>query len=108
MREMLTAYLYTTAPRYRSYAQKILTAEAVAPVQADAPPFYGDNPVDPLTPREIEVLQAMAAGFSNRQIAQQLILAEGTVKFYVHSVLEKLGVHSRTQAILEAKKQNLI
>ncbi len=54
------------------------------------------------------MLQAMAAGFSNRQIAQQLILAEGTVKFYVHSVLEKLGVHSRTQAILEAKKQNLI
>ena len=61
-----------------------------------------------MTAREIEILQAMAEGFSNHQIAEKFILAEGTVKFYVHAVLEKLGVHNRTQAVLEAKKQKII
>jgi LuxR family maltose regulon positive regulatory protein len=50
----------------------------------------------------------MAEGLSNRQIANQLILSEGTVKFYVHAVLEKLRVHNRTQAIIQAKERNLI
>jgi LuxR family maltose regulon positive regulatory protein len=50
----------------------------------------------------------MAEGLSNNQIAEKLILAEGTIKFYVHSVLEKLGVHNRTQAVMEAKKIKLI
>ncbi len=64
--------------------------------------------VEPLTVREVEILQAMAEGLSNRQIAGKFVLAEGTVKFYVHAVLEKLGVHNRTQAVIEAKKQKII
>jgi len=63
---------------------------------------------DPLTAREMEILLAMAEGLSNRQIAEKFILAEGTVKFYVHAVLAKLGVHNRTQAVVEAKKQGMI
>jgi DNA-binding NarL/FixJ family response regulator len=48
-------------------------------------------------------LRLLAAGLFNRQIAERLILSEGTVKFYAHAVMEKLGVHSRTQAILIAR-----
>jgi DNA-binding NarL/FixJ family response regulator len=66
------------------------------------------NPVEPLTAREMDVLRLMAEGCSNSQIAEKLILAEGTVKFYVHAVLAKLGVHNRTKAVVEAKKQEII
>ncbi len=56
----------------------------------------------------MDVLRLMAAGYSNRQIAEQLVLAEGTVKFHVHSILEKIQVNSRTQAILKAKEMRLV
>jgi LuxR family transcriptional regulator, maltose regulon positive regulatory protein len=79
--------------------QIIATQERVSPT--------GDL-VEPLTLRELDVLRLMVAGFSNRQIAEKLVIAEGTVKFYVHAVLEKLQVHSRTQAIALAKERNLI
>jgi LuxR family maltose regulon positive regulatory protein len=105
--EMLAAYIKTTAPTGRSYAQKIINTAAVSG-QAGSAMVLDSNLTDPLTPREIDILQGMAQGLSNREIAQQLILAEGTVKFYVHAVLEKLGVHTRTQAILEAKKLKII
>jgi DNA-binding NarL/FixJ family response regulator len=64
--------------------------------------------VDPLTPRELEVLRLVAAGLSNRQIAAKLVLSEGTIKFYMHAIMQKLGVHSRTQALLIAREQNLV
>jgi LuxR family maltose regulon positive regulatory protein len=56
-----------------------------------------------LTPRERDVLHLLAKGCSNRQIAEKLFLSEGTVKFYVHRILQKLGVQSRTQAIVRAR-----
>jgi LuxR family maltose regulon positive regulatory protein len=71
-------------------------------------PGTGEGLVEPLTSREIEILQAMAEGLSNHQIADKYILAEGTVKFYVHAILAKLGVHNRTQAVIEAKKLKVI
>jgi LuxR family maltose regulon positive regulatory protein len=64
--------------------------------------------IEPLTPRELEVLRLVATGCSNKQIAAKLFLAEGTVKFYMHSIMEKLGVHSRTQALVIAREQSLI
>jgi LuxR family maltose regulon positive regulatory protein len=64
--------------------------------------------VDPLTPRELEVLGLVAAGLSNRQIAEKLFLSEGTVKFYMHAIMQKLGVHSRTQALRAAREQSLV
>jgi LuxR family maltose regulon positive regulatory protein len=68
----------------------------------------GGGLAEPLTAREIEILQAMAEGCSNHQIAERFVLADGTVKFYVHAVLEKMGVHNRTQAVIEAKKRRMI
>jgi DNA-binding NarL/FixJ family response regulator len=60
-----------------------------------------DRP-DPLSPREIEILRLLAGGYSNREIADALGTAEGTVKNQVSSILSKLGVRDRTRAVLKA------
>ena len=59
------------------------------------------DPHDPLTEREIEVLRLVAGGYSNREIADGLHLAEGTVKNHISSILSKLGVRDRTRAVLK-------
>ena len=59
----------------------------------------GDPIVDPLTPREREVLQLAAEGLANKQIALALRISEHTVKFHLSSLYTKLGVTSRTEAI---------
>jgi DNA-binding NarL/FixJ family response regulator len=64
--------------------------------------------VEPLTTREVEVLEQMAAGLSNRQIAQALGISEHTVKFHVSAVLGKLGVSSRSAAIRHGLRQGLV
>ncbi len=61
-----------------------------------------------LTEREREVLQWLAQGASNEVIAQQLNITVGTVKAYLTSIFEKLGVNSRTQAALQALKLGLV
>ncbi len=61
-----------------------------------------------LTGRENEVLQLLAAGLSNREIASELVVAEGTVKSHLHNIFGKLDVRSRAQAILRAKELGLI
>jgi len=58
--------------------------------------------VEPLTPRETEVLRLMAAAYTNREIAEALGTAEGTVKIHVSKILAKLGARDRTQAVLRA------
>jgi DNA-binding NarL/FixJ family response regulator len=61
-----------------------------------------------LTAREREVLGCLAEGRSNRQIAEQLIITEATVKGYVSSLLEKLGASSRLEAIVRAGRDGLL
>ncbi len=63
---------------------------------------------EPLTPRETEVLRLLASGFTNRQIAEALFLAEGTVKNHISTVLAKLGVKDRTRAVLRALHLGLL
>ncbi len=60
-----------------------------------------DRP-DPLTERETEILRLMAGGYSNKEIASSLGVAEGTVKNHVSNILSKLGVRDRTRAVLKA------
>ena len=57
---------------------------------------------EPLTPRETEILRLLSSGFSNREIAESLFLAEGTVKNHISTLLGKLGVKDRTRAVLRA------
>lgn len=63
---------------------------------------------DPLTTRELEILRLMARGCSNREIADILVITEGTVKNYVSNVLSKLGVRDRTRAVLRALEAGML
>ncbi|PKM07990.1 MAG: DNA-binding response regulator [Gammaproteobacteria bacterium HGW-Gammaproteobacteria-4] len=63
---------------------------------------------DPLTERETEILRLMAGGFSNKEIANSLHVAEGTVKNHVSNILSKLGVRDRTRAVLKAFELKLV
>ena len=64
--------------------------------------FESLSPPDPLTKREVEILRLMAGGYSNKEIADALGTAEGTVKNHASSILSKLGVRDRTRAVLKA------
>ena len=66
-----------------------------------------DRP-DPLTDRETEILRLMSGGFSNKEIANSLGVAEGTIKNHVSSILSKLGVRDRTRAVLKAFELQLV
>jgi LuxR family maltose regulon positive regulatory protein len=107
MKELLQLYLATRASAHQAYAQKLLDE---FPTSGPEPASGNTQPVliEPLTPREREVLRLMGAGLSNRQIAENLVLSEGTIKFHVHNILEKLEAHSRTAALVKAKELKLI
>jgi NarL family two-component system response regulator LiaR len=66
-----------------------------------------ENP-EPLTERETEVLRELALGKSNKEIAAALVIAEKTVRTHVSNILAKLGVSSRTQAVLHAVRTGLV
>ncbi|MEL7144284.1 MAG: response regulator transcription factor [Cyanobacteria bacterium J06573_11] len=63
---------------------------------------------DPLTPREIEVLNELASGLTNRAIAQSLNISEHTVKFHISAILSKLNVASRTEAVAVGIRTGLV
>jgi DNA-binding NarL/FixJ family response regulator len=70
--------------------------------------FDALDPPDPLTKREVDVLRLMAGGYSNREIADALGTAEGTVKNHASSILSKMGVRDRTRAVLKALERGYI
>ena len=65
-------------------------------------------PTPRLTPREMEVLQHVAKGMNNREIAKALYISENTVKNHVRNILEKLHLHSRMEAVVYAVREKLI
>jgi LuxR family maltose regulon positive regulatory protein len=64
--------------------------------------------VEPLSERELEVLRLIAAGLSNQEIAQELVIAVSTVKSHINHIYGKLGAKSRTQAIAKAQTLGLL
>jgi len=72
-----------------------------------APP-HNDQLVEPLTRREIEVLQLLAAGLGNREIASRLHISEHTAKFHVASIMSKLGAATRTEAVTLGIRRGLV
>ena len=60
------------------------------------------SPSEPFSAREVAILRLLAGGYSNKEIARSLFLAEGTVKNYVSTILDKLGTRDRTRAVLKA------
>ena len=70
--------------------------------------YEAQRAIEQLTPREREVLQALAEGLSDKEIAQRLYVGVGTVRSHVVSVLSKLRVHSRLQALVFAVRHGLV
>ena len=64
--------------------------------------------VEPLTTRELEVLQLLASGLTNRQIAVQLSLSVNTIKMYTSQVYSKLNVNRRTEAVARARELDIL
>ena len=95
-----------------AYVSKLLDAlEAEAPMRRG--PTGPASPVaqpleEPLSERELEVLRLVVDGLSNRDIAQELVLATGTVKKHINNIFTKLSVRSRTQAVSQARELNLL
>jgi LuxR family maltose regulon positive regulatory protein len=85
------------------FVDELLSAAGVQGVVARPQPL-----VERLSERELEVLQLIAAGLSNREIGQRLFITVGTVKVHTASIYGKLGVHSRTQAVAKANALGLL
>ena len=80
----------------------LLQPVSTDPVRARYRYHAEDAPAELFSPREVAVLRLMAGGYSNKEIARSLFLAEGTVKNYVSAILEKLDTRDRTRAVLKA------
>src|SRR6185437_2197602 len=65
-------------------------------------------PGEPLTPRESEVLNLLAQGLSNKEIAQRLQISDHTVKYHLASVFAKLGVSRRTEAVMLGIQRGIV
>jgi DNA-binding NarL/FixJ family response regulator len=63
---------------------------------------------EPLTPREVEVVQLLAEGLTNRRIGERLGISEHTAKFHVNAILGKLGAQSRSEAVAQAARLGLV
>ncbi|MDH5786619.1 MAG: response regulator [Chromatiales bacterium] len=89
------------APELTPVLARVIQGDSVE----DAPPIES-TPFDELTPRELEILCLLAEGQSNKVIARNLGISDGTVKLHVKAILRKLDVHSRVEAAVMAVERN--
>jgi DNA-binding NarL/FixJ family response regulator len=85
----------------------VRTGPAQASTTPPPPPASGDG-LEPLSERELEVLQLLATGRSNREIAAELYVATGTVKAHLNNIFRKLEARSRLQAVTRARELRLL
>lgn len=97
-----------SAARGESFLQPSIAAKVVAEFNRQARRPAPSALIEPLTGREIDILRLLAEGMNNREIADELVLAEGTVKNHVTNILGKLGARDRMQAALRTRELNLI
>ncbi|MEO8460986.1 MAG: response regulator transcription factor [Dokdonella sp.] len=91
-----------------SLVAPIVTQRLLAGLERMQNDFSSLDRPDPLTDRETEILRLMASGYSNKEIANSLGVAEGTVKNHVSNILSKLGVRDRTRAVLKAFELGIV
>jgi len=109
---LLRAELAQGGP-HASFMMRLLTAlgAEVRGPPAPAPQTHAPTPqplVEPLTPREVEVLSLIAAGLSNQAVADRLVISLSTVKWYTTTIYGKLGVDRRTEAVARARALGLL
>jgi LuxR family maltose regulon positive regulatory protein len=110
--------LYRAAERgmARDYAGRLLAAFEAGTKDQGLKTKVGDSPsvvrpsslIEPLSGREIEILELVAQGLTNREIAQKLVISPGTVKVHTSNIYGKLGVHNRTQAVAKARALGIL
>ncbi len=88
---------------YPAVTQRLL--DNLDRIQCD---FPSTEMPEPLSGREVEILRLVARGYNNREIADALTIAEGTVKNYISSILSKMGVRDRTRAVLKALEEGFL
>jgi DNA-binding NarL/FixJ family response regulator len=92
----------------RAVAAGLLVLDGVAASAVLRPRPAADAPVEPLTPREQEVLRLLAEGLSNKLIGARLGISEHTAKFHVNSILGKLGAQTRAEAVAQAARLGVL
>ena len=97
------AVIYRSAVSDKAMAQAMNIGKEISSMNSQALTLLG-----PLTGREREVLQQMAFGLRNPEIASILCVSEGTIKTHVHRILQKFGVEDRTQAVVMAIRQHIV
>jgi LuxR family maltose regulon positive regulatory protein len=94
-----------------AYARRLVAVFSQEGAERPVPPARtsrGDTLIEPLSEREMEVLHLVAAGWSNQEIGDKLVISVRTVKKHVENIHGKLGVRSRTQAAAKARELNLL
>jgi LuxR family maltose regulon positive regulatory protein len=102
---------HAAAGSLRDYALRLLAHFDSEPPLAEAAQPEASPPgglVEPLSQRELEVLHLIALGMTNQEIAQQLIIAPGTVKAHTSSIYRKLDVANRTEAAARARQLDIL
>ncbi|MCO5185086.1 MAG: response regulator transcription factor [Anaerolineae bacterium] len=100
--DSLTAALLAAAHEFAVIDPEFVAALVPDSAESD------ELPLEPLTPREVEVLVKLAEGMTNKAIAQALHISDHTVKFHVNAVLTKLAAQSRTEAVVNALRAGLL
>lgn len=113
LRSGARAVLAPDAPPQQIAAAILAVAAGLAVVPADEtltaiPGARLEQPAEPLTPREMDVIEMLAEGMSNKMIAHRLEISEHTAKFHVNSILAKLGAGTRTEAVMRGIRLGLI
>jgi LuxR family maltose regulon positive regulatory protein len=103
--------MVATSGRMPDYIGRVLAAFKARTRQTEIPaypPPYSQPLIDPLSPRELEVLHLIADGLSNEEIAGRLFLALSTVKGHNRMIFDKLQVQRRTEAVARARELGLL
>jgi LuxR family maltose regulon positive regulatory protein len=107
VRDLFAAYLRSGAPDHEQFARTIMDAFSHLP-QVTTVNSRTDFLVESLTERELEVLQLISLGRTNKEIAGQLYIAPGTVKAHTASIYRKLDVANRTEAVAHARQLGIL
>jgi LuxR family maltose regulon positive regulatory protein len=111
--EPMSRLLYTAAaqginPEYTGRLLSSLSDELVAPIPPERASSPGGELIEPLSDRELEVLELIAQGLSNQEVASNLYISLSTVKGHTGNIYGKLGVKNRTQAVAKARSLGLL